>query len=209
MFFHNILNNPKVPQYVRHIIPETRENRTFRALRQSELISIPRHKTLGFKKSFLLSTIKHWNDLPADARSIVSKPRFKASVKRIFGTSAPPLYHSLGNKKDNLLLTRLRVNMSKLNSHQFQIQASESPNCACGYAKEDTPHFLLHCRLFIIERAAMFGEIYAATRIALRDLDNSLKLKILLHGFSLTDSYSKQVAPSVFRFIRSTKRFDS
>ena len=206
-FFHNLLNNPSVPQFIRSIIPESRENDLNRTLRNSERITVPRHKTLNFKRSFIPSTIELWNILPLNLRNITSKKKFKGEVKSIYGTPTPPLYYSLGRKKENSLLTRLRVGMSKLNSPQFQIQANETPHCMCGHTKEDTPHFLLHCPLLHITRATMFRNIQVDTNINLSHRDNSAKLEILLHGTGLSDGGAEKVASSVFKFILDSKRF--
>ena len=208
VFFHNLLNNPSVPQFIRNVVPETRENNMPRALRHPERIRVPRHRTLGFKKSFLLNSIQQWNRLPQNVRDIVPKKKFKNKIRHILGTPPPPLYYSLGKKKENYILTRLRVGMGKLNAHQFQMQGAVTPHCACGHSKEDTPHYLLNCQLFNHARMAMFQEIYSVTGMNMNNIDKQSKLNIILHGSLLNELNSSKVAPIVFKYIYKTKRFD-
>ena len=47
--------------------------------------------------------------------------------------------------KGNRLHTKLRLGMSLLNAHQYQILKTLSPQCTCGHSSENTKHFILHC----------------------------------------------------------------
>ena len=189
-------------------MPQTRQNDTDRNLRQACSITQIPHKTVSFKRSFLINAIDSWNKLPLNVRDSSSAKIFKNEVKKIFGTPQPPLYYSLGSKIENSILTRLRVNMSSLNSHQFQIQLKDSPRCSCGSSREDTAHFLLHCPRYHNERQVMYTEISLILDENINTMSNNNALNILLHGSDSDDKKLYLVARCVFRYIWKSKRFD-
>lgn len=208
-FLHNLLNNPNIPQYIKNLIPLTRQNETERPLRNSEMRTILEHNTLSFKKSFLPSTIELWNRLSPDVRSTTSKKPFRHKINHVFGAPQPPGYYLIGPKKENSLLTRLRVGMSDLNSHKFIIQAINSPHCSCGHANENPHHFLLKCQVYNAARIEMFNSISENMEVNLNTLTNTNKLKIILHGYGLSPGNQVLVARSVQKFMKDSHRFHS
>ena len=155
----------------------------------------------------LISTIGIWNQLPQNVRNLPAK-KFKQEITNIFGVSPPPLYYSLGSKKENYLLTRLRLGMSNLNSHLFSVQAVPSPNCICGNTRESTAHYLLHCPRYHTERQALINDLTQVTNKNIENCNTSEKLNIILYSENLDDTRSRSVARCIFKYIKQTKRFN-
>ena len=80
------------------------------------------NRTTSFQRSFVPSTIRLWNNLPENIRILTQHNQFKRAVFKQMGPSRPPKYYELGTKIGNILHTKLRLGISNLNSHLFQIQ---------------------------------------------------------------------------------------
>ena len=98
-------------------------------------------RTKSFKKTFFSYCISEWNNLTVEIRNSISVSAFKKLIKckkkenRIFS-----IYDPLGVK----LFTRLRLQFSHLNEHQFRHGFGDTINavCACGSEVETNEHFL-------------------------------------------------------------------
>ena len=67
--------------------------------------------------SFLPSVIRDWNELPVVVRQLDSVGSFKNYLNRDF--TPVPKYYLTGNRKSQILHTRLRTNCSSLNNDLF------------------------------------------------------------------------------------------
>ena len=206
-FLHNILHNPNVPPFIRSLIPTNRANNTNINLRRSDRLTQIPHNTICFKNTFLVGTLDIWNQLPQNIHNSPSSKTFKSEISKILSVSPPPLYYSLGSKKENYLLTRLRVGMSQLNSHQFTIHAASSPNCVCGGTRECTAHYFLNCPKYNNKRLSLIEDLTQITNKNVSSWNASEKLNLILHGKNLDTTGSRQVARCVFKYIKDTKRF--
>ena len=112
---------------------------------------------------------------------------------------------------ENTLLTRLRVGMSELKSHLFQIQKTESPYCnhCQGRTNENTGHYLLKCPKYTQERERMTNIINGITGIDIHNLSQKEQLDFILHGNTVRPRDEFEVARAVYQFIHATKRFAS
>ena len=63
---------------------------------------------------------------------------------------------------DMKLFTRLRLIFSHLNKHMFIHNFNDTikPMCNCGATTETTIHYLLRCRLYLVQRAELFDGVY-------------------------------------------------
>ena len=104
-------------------------------------------RTETFRKSFIPSTVKLWNDLPLHERS------HEHSVS--MSKSHPNILFYEGPRDANVKHAQMRMQCSKLNGHLFQLHVTDSPECPCGYCIEDSKHFLLNCPLYNIPRQRM------------------------------------------------------
>ena len=92
--------------------------------------------------SFLPSTIREWNNLPADVKSAQTLTSFKYKFER--NTPKIPKYYFFGDRGNQILHTRLRTECSTLKFHLYRRNLIPEPYCTCG-AVENTSHFLLKC----------------------------------------------------------------
>lgn len=209
LFFHRLYyNNPPLPSYLTNLITANRLDVTRRDLRNAQLLSTPNFRLTSFKKSFIPDTIRQWNLLPESFRNSPSHRDFTRQVRQRFGAPEPPPLHSVGTKIGNTRHTQLRVGLSPLKAHLFQIQLSPSPECTCTHKHEDTPHFLLWCPNYTNQRQTL---INAAQSIIphFDNLSTQCKLKVLLHGENLTKSQGIRMALHLQTYIAHTQRFST
>ena len=93
----------------------------------------------SYENSFFPSTLKLWNELPLNIRNSSSVSQFKANVRSPH--LKPSNYLYVGERKYNILLTRLRHNCSSLNSDLFNVNIIQFSNCSCGALTENVNHF--------------------------------------------------------------------
>ena len=124
-----------------------------------------------------------------------------------YGAPEPPKLNSAGSKIGSTHHTRLRVGLSHLHAHMFQIQLTPSPACPCGYIQEDTAHYILWCPLYTYHRSQLFIKM----RRIIPDFDNlssKCKLSTLLFGINLTTKQGIRVAYHLQSYIGLTHRFN-
>ena len=109
----------------------------------------------------------------------------------------PPRVVFLGRRREQVVLSRLRLGHSRLaeSSHVW----SESPLCKCG-AVESVSHFLLSCPCYADQRRVLFSQVSrilsSVTVAALLGLDDQPR----------SDSDLCAVMRAVFRFVCATRR---
>ena len=146
--------NKECPSYLQNLLPkqihEVRPNS-----RQPDNFFLLKTRTETFRKSFIPSAVKLWNNTPATERNI---DFIKASMCR----KSEDLYN-FGSRHLNVKHAQLRLNCSKLNLHLFNLHVIESPACNCGYVIEDCKHHFLHCLFYDAQRDKMLNcikEVY-------------------------------------------------
>ena len=123
--------------------------------------------------------------------------QFKANVRSPH--LKPPNYLYVGERKYNILLTRLRHNCSSLNSDLFNVNIIQYSNCSCGALTENVNHFFFECPLYTQQRNSLLAQLFP---------NNIVTLDLLLNGNTLLDYDSnKNVILAVLHFIKSTRRF--
>ena len=198
----------KAPRYLLDVIPATREQLTSRTLRNSNDISLPPNRLTSFKNSFFPATIRRWNRIPEEVKSIQCIRTFKQALAQVFDLTKPPPYYSLGHKTDNILHTRLRLDLSGLNSHLYRINSShvDSPHCSCEPVPETVKHYLFLCPKYTLQRKELEASLKTCiknyTRLTLND-----KLAVLVFGHKLNKATGLAVAAAIQTYIRKTKRF--
>ena len=211
LFFHRLYNNhPPLPSYLTDILTDTRQDATGLRLRNANLLSTLPSRLTSFYRSYFPATIRQWNTLPEALRSIQSLSDFTRQVWRRFGAPESPPLHSYGTKVGNTHHTRLRIGLTTLNAHLFQIQHhnTTSPACSCGHHNEDTNHYILWCPLHNIHRVNLFNEL----RKLIPNFDNlstTIKIKILLYGEHAKKDQATIIAHHFQTFIIRTRRFTS
>ena len=107
------------------MLPNTRIKDTNVILRNANTHTRLPHRTVQYQRSFFQATSKQWNQLPSTTRELGHK-LFKKKIRDMMGPPNPPYYNIIGTKKGNMLHTRLRNDMTQLNSHLFKIKKKNS-----------------------------------------------------------------------------------
>ena len=149
-------------------------------------------------RPFIPSTLRDWNSLAMDVRNSESVSSFKCSLNRDKPTKEPLFY--IGDRRLQVLHTRLRTNCSSLNHHLHAKNIVESPCCTCGEI-ETTKHYFFDCPNFVNFRQALLD--------TLEGLCNPT-VEVILHGDKgLSQEVNEIIFHSVHRFIADSKRFDN
>ena len=143
--------------------------------------------------SFLPSVIREWNNLPLDVRNSDSLNSFK---RRLHDRDRYiPKYYYSGNRKLQILHTRLRTGCSSLNHDLFLKHITDSPLCRCGEI-ENTEHYFMSCRLYHNQRVDLRNIISRYTPVTLQIVlygSNMLPLNINNAIFEAVHKYAKKV----------------
>ena len=197
----------QTPSYITTITPNTRAQNTGRTLRNAMSHTLTPNRTTSYQQSFFPSTTKLWNKLPESIRSR-PHPSFKRTISERLGVPRPPTYYEIGSKLGNILHTRLRTEMSNLNSHLFQIQKFITSECSCGSPVENVRHYVLFCSNYDNQRHRLFRSISLITGIEFNGLSSEQQLRLLLHGESLDGGCGPAVAYEFQNFIINSHRFN-
>ena len=121
-----------------------------------------------FSKSFFPSTIRSWNSLDPNFKSIQTTSKFKQILRaNLFKVSN---YYLLGSRKCNIIHTRLRHQCSSLGADLFRANIISDPSCACGCPSEDAIHYLLECPLYTNSRMQLIMSITPYTVFSVENL---------------------------------------
>ncbi len=182
------------PVYLTNLIPDQTQHRY--RLRNDNDIPLIHARTNLYQNSFLPSTIREWNSLPADVRHSETLPSFKYKLNK--NLRKPPSYYSSGDRLGQVLLTRIRLGCSSLNFDLFRKSIVTSPTCACG--EIETPdHYILYCPLYTEHR-----------RRFLSSLPCPMLFNNLIFGCeNLDNNENTLLFRKVQQFILATKRFTS
>ena len=168
-------------------------------LRRTDEFNIPRYRLNTTINSFYPSTIRSWNNTNAEARHNSSINQFKSYLKSQNHDRILPKYLLYGERKLNVLQTRIRCISSNLNSDLFRINLTDSPLCQCGHYLEDSFHFLLECCRYNQERFKLFQTLSNYRPIG---------VGLLLFGNpTLTNEENELIMLATQTFIKDTKRF--
>ena len=207
--FHSLTNNQhQLPNNVTDLLPNTRAHTTNRPLRNAMSLTLPPNRTTSYQNSFIPSTVRSWNKLPLDVTSLHSSRSFRREIQQRCGAAVPTMYHCFGRRMGNILHTRLRMGMSNLNAHMFQIQnhITASPSCICGYPCEDQKHYVLNCPLYHQSRDIMLRE----TSFIIPNffgLSQDQQLATFLSGENLNQLTGQKISNIFQKFIFLTRRF--
>ena len=94
------------------------------------------------------STTTAWNNL---------ETLIKYAIKSRNGIYRVPKHFLIGDRKTNILLTRLRNGCSTLKADLYRVNLIIFPICQCGHANEDAFHYLFQCNLYTNQRLRPFS----------------------------------------------------
>ena len=146
---------------------------------------------------------RHSDDAPPAVPSRLQTP---SHYRHRPPSPQPSHYFTLGTKVGNTLHTQIRLGMSKLNTHQYSIQKTASPSCACGYKQENTKHFIIHCPRFASARSELFSQVSTHLNTDFRTLSDDTKIDTLLNGHNTTKHTAHPVSTAFQKFLQNTSR---
>lgn len=202
------LVNNLTPPYLTGILPPTRQQSSTYQLRNPQDITIPHTRLQLFKKSFLPSSIALWNSLSEDTKAMPTLPAFKRRIKPSFTRSKA---FSMGRGKGSINLTRIRLNMSGLNSHLYNVGIKDSNKCNCNnHCVEDPTHFFWKCPQYAAPRNHMIQQLTHAGVIPnIQDMTNpgNEQTNTILNGVPAnTDTQNRTLFTIIEQYILSTGR---
>ena len=194
LFFHKIINK-SVPLYLQNLTPESTHQERYNLRHQSNFIP-PKCRITKYQKSFLPTAVSLWNKLEEDQKNITDFKSFKKSI-------TPELYenplHFIGNRKEQILMSKIRLNCSNLKAHLYNLKIINDRKCTCGLAIEDSLHFFFICTLYNRPRATLHNCIAVLAPFT---------LKTLLNGYDKLDILTNTVIiKATLEFINATERF--
>ncbi len=175
------------------LVPQSVGSATRYPLRNDNSIRLPHTRTALYSNSFLPSVIREWNQLSLSDREAPSISQFKSLLNRQSTTIPVPDYYYYGQRKAQILHTRLRTLCSSLNYDLYQKNIMDSPLCRCG-SIENRQHYFLNCPFYHDIRQDLFQTITNIPDANLQLLING-DIDLLLYGNS---SLSYEVNAKVF-----------
>ena len=85
---------------------------------------------------------------------------------------------NLFNPKGRKLLSRLRLDLSHLNTHKFQHKSCTNPLCCCMFETETAVHFLLCCHGYTNIRITLTNDLHQINKKITLTGDNILKIRL-------------------------------
>jgi len=201
----------KKPTYLYKIIEKQIYDESYRELTMGTNLLKPINCSKPcYKLSFIPSAIKDWNNLDDEIRDSRSKNIFK---KRILNKIRPKKASYFGKRNHDHVryLTMLRVGLSPLRSHKFNHGFLDTPNGLCTLCnqKEDTNHYLLSCRSYILSRATLMQKISEILGYDVSTLPKRTLVNLLLYGREdITVSKNYLILNNVIEYIIQSKRLD-
>ena len=148
--------NHLTPIYLSSLIPAQVSSASRYNLRNAHNYQTIQARTNQYRDSFLPSTLHLWNNLPLEARQSNSLNSFKLFLKKDI-LPIPRCYY-YGNRKLQILHSRLRIGCSALNLDLFTKNITDSPLCSCG-SIENSQHYFFHCRNYQAIRHELLNSI--------------------------------------------------
>lgn len=196
LLFHRIVNN-HVPKYLSDLVGNPVSKKSKYNLRNQNDITIAKSNTEKFRKSFIPSATRLWNNKNNIIRNINNTEKAKSTLMK--SKSKSNAYFSLGNnRRISIVMARLRMECSLLKSHLFDMKIINDSKCVCGHSREDTSHFFFSCPLYNISRNVLQNSI--------QNVANWDCVDTLLYGTGSTINDSV-IFSSVCKFICNSGRF--
>ena len=128
VMFYKMVNH-LTPTYLSELVPlSVGDNASYNLRNTSDIHNVFAHANYHYN-SFLPSAIREWNNLPVEVQCAASVASFNYMFNRNMITI--PKYYYFGERKLQILHTRLRLNCSSLNSNLFSKNIVNSPLWKC------------------------------------------------------------------------------
>ena len=177
--------------------------------RNSENFATYQTRTNIFKYSFFRCSVMEWNKLSSSTQNSVY-PAFRNHLVKIIRPVSNPVYnihYNVGLK----LLTRLRLELSNLNEHRFNLNFRNciTPLISCSLNAVSTVHLFLHCHHFHNIRAKLLNSLVVIDMNLLKLSEEQLT-KVLLYGFTqLNQNHNRNILSSSIEYLVESKPFEN
>ena len=104
---------------------------------------IPFSRLCSYESSFFRSTLKLWNDLDTQIRTLPTLLQFKFNIKT--DCDKTEAYTTIGERKYNIILSRIRHRCSSLRIDLFDVNIILDLACSCGAPSENDKHYCFEC----------------------------------------------------------------
>ena len=206
--------NGKAPEYLQWLLPEQVGDNMNYNLRNSLNIRLPHITKNYFLKSFIPSSIRAWNKLSDDVKSITEVDTYKSTLSKIYGKLETYKPYLQGQSTGHVHLARIRMGLSGLNSHRNKYHFIDFKTCPnCGACNEDVRHYLFLCTAYIAPRLTMLAKLrllLPQQRNLIDHLNTGKNQKtlsnLLIHG-SKCPKIDVEVFDIVSKYIVDTNRF--
>ena len=131
------------PEYLRDLLPPKVHTRNRYDVRNKHQYTQYKCKYIAFTKTFFPNQSKLWNDLDDSIKYIGSLSDLKAKLKDNDKSTSKLFY--IGERKWQLMHTRMRLRCSALRGDLFTMHIIPSAQCDCGHPNEDAHHFFFVC----------------------------------------------------------------
>lgn len=193
ILFYKMKNN-LTPAFLSDLVPEQVQDSSHYNLRNADDYLAINARTSLYRNSFLPTAVREWNNLSPDIKSSPTLAIFKSNMKN--KRPFHPYLH-YGDRKSQVIHSRLRLNCSFLNEDLHRRSLVDSPSCRCGLP-ETTHHFFFACPLFTEQRL-----------VYLSDLPCYPTVPNLMYGSTgITQEQNEVLHKSVSNYIHATKRFE-
>jgi hypothetical protein len=186
------------PDSLSDILPMAIDQRNPYGIRSSQNLDIPRAKSEAYANSYFPQVCRLWNELPKESKNSTSLEEFKEKTKPNY--QPPPQHYYLGTRKQQILMSRLRVKNIDLNANLYQRNLKDTDQCDCNNGAETIEHFLLECTSYNVQRRKLFYH--------LRNINLLLTAETLIKGnenLSATDN--NKIIMATIEYINETARF--
>lgn len=213
LMFYKVFNS-LTPPYLRAIIPRVPVLHHRLRSTTNAVLPIPFSRLSSTRSAFVHSTVKLWNNLSIEIRSLDSLSAFKRRLKiELYKHHnvkfLPQLYSCMPMRRASVHICRLRLGLSALNFHRFTYNFIPDKSCPnCNSYCEDTAHVLFHCPAYAAPRAVLWESLSFLPR----DLTNNLAAleQCLLFGSHDLSLHTNMAIFSILSsFVEATGRFSS
>lgn len=204
------LTNDLAPEYMKELLPPIQGHNTDYVTRREKSYIPVRTNTERYRRSFIPTAVRNWNNLSRNDRTSTSLISFKYRLKKqLFENKTS--YFSQSSGKYSVAHTRLRLGLSPLRQHLYQQCIIESPICLhCDdNVEESTTHYIMRCPKHATSRNLLLLKM--GPTLDILNINNNSESKIMnliIKGHSnLTFQQNVDIFNLVQEFIANTKRF--
>ena len=166
-------------------------------------------RTVYFNYTFFPRCSHEWNNWSDDTKSLSSPVSIKKILLSFVKTSENSFF-AIHDNSGVKLLTRLRLNFSRLNEYKFSHNFLDTinPIYSCCSELETAAYFLLRCQNHVISSSTLLKNVFDLGQ-TLWNCDDDHVIHILLYcSEKLKFNLNKEIIKLTVCYLKDTERFD-